>query len=402
MKPKPTVQNWLQPRRWAGLGLVLAGLALAGADRLHAQANARPPERLGYQGYIAGSDGVPLGNSAPKNYDIIFRIYDGEGSTTPLWGEQQTVTVDKGNFSVALGEGAAVAGVPNAGLSLSGLFTGATVSERYIGFTVKGIGTGGADVDVLPRARLMTSPYAFLTTRALVATKLVQDNAGAADLITSTSNQVSVAGELTATRLTGDTVTVSNATLTGTISAATLHTGPLVVTNSLTLGPIAAANVAADIVWTSVLGFNDGTVTNQATTANVFANTSLNLRGKPVLSGASGWMPRILAGSTDIGNLMTTGVAVHTNGYTLSKIGNGVYRITYDVPFANVPTAIFTTHGYNLTIVGTRPIGSTSTYNQNVWAGESATGVEIVTAASAVTGSGALTDPGFDFVIIGP
>jgi hypothetical protein len=101
----------------------------------------------------------------------VFRIYDVENGGVPLWGEQQTVTVDKGFFNVLLGEGAAVGVRP----ALSSLFKGATASDRFVGITVNGIGAGGANVDILPRLRLMTSPYAFLAQNAV---KLVQNNSG--------------------------------------------------------------------------------------------------------------------------------------------------------------------------------------------------------------------------------
>ena len=39
-------------------------------------ADAKPPERMTYQGYLTDSNGVPLGNSAPANYDVVFRIYN--------------------------------------------------------------------------------------------------------------------------------------------------------------------------------------------------------------------------------------------------------------------------------------------------------------------------------------
>lgn len=149
------------------IALVAAALQLG--DTALAQVTPKPPERMTYQGFIAGSDGVALANAAPKNYDVIFRIYDAESAGTVIWGEQQTVTVDKGYFSVLLGEGAPVNGIPNAGVTLSSLFNSASASDRYVAFTVKGIGSGGADVDILPRVRLMSSPYAFLASRALVA-----------------------------------------------------------------------------------------------------------------------------------------------------------------------------------------------------------------------------------------
>lgn len=147
-------------------------LALAGAfssPSAWGQANANPPERLTYQGYVVDANGNPLGATSPRNYDIIFRIWNDATTTSAanrFWTEQQTVTVDKGYFSVLLGEGASI-GEPRPVLST--LFTNATASDRWVGITVKGIGAGTppADVDILPRIRLLTSPYAFLASKAL-------------------------------------------------------------------------------------------------------------------------------------------------------------------------------------------------------------------------------------------
>lgn len=119
---------------------------------------ANVPERMTYQGVLVDADGVALGQSSPENYDVVFAIYEEKNGGLPIWGEQQTVTVDKGYFSVLLGEGAAAAGITNPPISRA--FVGES-HERYIGITVKGIGQGGTDLDILPRLQLVTSPFAF-------------------------------------------------------------------------------------------------------------------------------------------------------------------------------------------------------------------------------------------------
>src|SRR6185436_1474349 len=89
--------------------LALAGFVLA--PRAFAQGNANPPERLAYQGYLVDGNGNALATNAPKNYDVIFRIWNDSSvtaATNRLWTEQQTVTVDKGYFSVILGEGSSI------------------------------------------------------------------------------------------------------------------------------------------------------------------------------------------------------------------------------------------------------------------------------------------------------
>ena len=101
--------------------LVLAVATVAVAfytPRLHAQ-SPYPPEKMTYQGFLVDSSGTALGNAAPKNYDVIFRIYSSQTGSNPnelLWSEQQTITVDKGYFSVLLGEGAPT-GQPRPALS---------------------------------------------------------------------------------------------------------------------------------------------------------------------------------------------------------------------------------------------------------------------------------------------
>ena len=101
MKPSaPQIVAYLLPIL---LGMLTTNTAFA--------ADANPPEKMAYQGYMTDSNGDPLGATAPANYDTIFRIWsvlEGNASTDLLWSEQQTVTFDKGYFSVLLGEGSDV------------------------------------------------------------------------------------------------------------------------------------------------------------------------------------------------------------------------------------------------------------------------------------------------------
>ncbi len=198
MKSRPVSRGWLR----SAACLAVAALAVALAPNpAAAQANPNPPERMTYQGFLVDGNGVALGNTAPKNYDVIFRIYNHETQSAPanlLWAEQQTVTVDKGYFSVLLGEGAASDGKP-ANQKLSDAFKGADASDRFVGITVLGIGPGGANADILPRLRMLTSPYAYLANQAI---KVVRTDNGD-DLLTASGNVVSVSGSVNATSFTG-------------------------------------------------------------------------------------------------------------------------------------------------------------------------------------------------------
>ena len=113
-----------------------------------------------------------------------FGIYDDQSAGTLLWAEQQTVTVDKGYFSVLLGEGSDI-GEPRPGLPT--LFASNTASDRFVQITVKGIGSGGADATILPRLRLLTSPYAYLAQHAINAGRLVNDSSSQIVTVTGTS-----------------------------------------------------------------------------------------------------------------------------------------------------------------------------------------------------------------------
>lgn len=123
---------------------------------------ATPPDLMSYQGFLVDANGNPLATNNPVNFTVVFRIYASSTGGTTLWTESQTVTVDKGNLSVVLGEGVVEGSEPRP--SISSLFSSSTSSDRYLGITVKGLSSG--DPEIAPRLRLLPSPYAFLARTA--------------------------------------------------------------------------------------------------------------------------------------------------------------------------------------------------------------------------------------------
>jgi len=83
---------------------VLVGSAIAlFQPNLARAADANPPERMTYPGYLVDGNGAALGNSAPANYDGVFRIYNLKQGGTAIWAEQQTVKVNGDADAVSSG-----------------------------------------------------------------------------------------------------------------------------------------------------------------------------------------------------------------------------------------------------------------------------------------------------------
>lgn len=199
-----------------GLRLLLL-LAVAPAGAVLAQlATPTPPAQMSYQGFLTDANGNALAATSPTNYNIYFRIYNASTglTNTALWGELQTVTVDKGYFSVILGQGSPISGTTLSSVNggLAAVFTNTDASLRYIGLTVQGLNPGGGDTEIQPRLRLLPSGYAFL---AGSANSLLSSTTGAQIVNTSGTsvgiNQVPSGAD--ALDVTG------NVTITGTLSA---------------------------------------------------------------------------------------------------------------------------------------------------------------------------------------
>ncbi len=233
------------PSRTSRIGGLLAlALALVPLSLRAQLPTPNPPERLSYQGYLVDANGNALGEPNPQNYDVIFRIWNDQSSTDTshrLWSEQQTITVDKGYFSVLLGEGSQYSSEPYPPLST--LFDAADASERYVEVTVKGIGSGGTDVTISPRLRLLTSPYAFLAQKALNAATLVNGTNGT--IVSSDGNALTVNGTLQANSFT-TSGNVTAGSFSGNGSGLTSLNGA-----NLSDGSVSAAKLSSDIgVWT--------------------------------------------------------------------------------------------------------------------------------------------------------
>ncbi len=142
-------------RRFA---LIMGVLAFASSSMIQAQS---VPNRIDYQGQVVDGNGAPLAASAPANYEMEFRVYDADTGGSVVWAEKQLVTVNKGQFSVRLGEGQPIlntgndiGSVPQA--ELENAFNG---SSRHLGLTVNI--PGQTPGEITPRLSFLSAPFAL-------------------------------------------------------------------------------------------------------------------------------------------------------------------------------------------------------------------------------------------------
>lgn len=91
-----------------GMSMVRGWLAVAMLAAVVANGVAEPgdpPNLISYQGYLVDLNAKPLGTTPggdpnPTTYDVQFSIFASATGGSPLWSEQQTITVDSGYFSV--------------------------------------------------------------------------------------------------------------------------------------------------------------------------------------------------------------------------------------------------------------------------------------------------------------
>lgn len=260
-------------------------------------AHAAPPEFMTYQGFLVDGNGNPLAPSTPANYPVIFRIFTAATGGTRLWSEQQIVTVDKGNFSVILGEGTPVSG--EARPTLSSLLAGPNNATRYMSLSVT---IGSTTSEMLPRLRLLPAPYSFTSTSA---NGLINPNG--TSVVAYANNRVEVYGDL----FTPGVISGNGSGLTG-LSAAQI---PALSAANLTSGTLADARLSANVALRS--GGN-----TFAGTQVINGNVAFNAAGIPMNFGASTGDKLSLYGAS--GNHYGFGVQ------------NGLLQIHTDLPASDV------------------------------------------------------------------
>lgn len=125
------------------------------------------PELLSYQASVTDSSGTPIGATGPVNRDVTFKFYTSSTGGNPVYAETQVVTIANGDFSVLIGNGNGVSGLPGRVGPASPIVSLAsiTLSPLYLGITVDD-GTAAVDAEISPRQQLASAAFA---TRAQIA-----------------------------------------------------------------------------------------------------------------------------------------------------------------------------------------------------------------------------------------
>ena len=258
--------------------LLVPLLSLAMAGFAGAQAPSAVPDLMNYQAHVTGAGGAVIGAS-PVNRLVYFRFY-----TTPtpsgqtlLYSESQTVTINNGEFSVLLGQGAQIASEVHV------FATAFTNKDCFLGITVDAAGDGiGNDAEIAPRQQIVATAF---SVRSKIAESVASDG------ITSTMLGLGVvtgdklgSGAITSDKVAAGAINGS-AILDASVASADLAnnavTNAKLADNAVTNAKLAdnAVNTAelADnaVTWAKLAGDAVGTIElrNGAVTGNKMAST---------------------------------------------------------------------------------------------------------------------------------
>lgn len=303
-----------------------------------------PPNRMTVQSYITDDSGTPLGNASPVNKKMIFSLYTADTGGSIVFADEQIVTVDKGHFSVVLGEGSTISGQNH---ELATAFGGADASDRFLEIQVSD--TDGSNSQTLsPRLRLLPSAYAFLASYANEAARvssggideaaLSNDSVTTDKMATSSVTSAKIAPDtIAAADIASDAVGASEladdsvdsaSIINGSVSLADMASNsvgsPQVVDNSLT-----SADIAADAVGASELA------NNSVDSSNVIDNT-LTAADLAANSVSASELANNAVGSANVVNGSLSNADLADNSVRASELVNGLFEFeNYRFPSNN-------------------------------------------------------------------
>jgi hypothetical protein len=376
---------------------LLFPLLLATTLAFHATALAetKVPSLINYQGYVTSSAGVPIGAGTPENRTVTFRFWKSATDTAAasrLFSESQTVTILDGDFSVLIGNGAAVGGETNAAATVAEVFA---YKELFLGITVDDGNPSTTDAEISPRQQLVSTAFAFRASVAesvdigAISNSMIDSNAVNTDQLAASSvTSAKIAdNSITSAHIADGTIT--NADL-GTdsvrnveIAAGAVRTdeilnlavthdklaGNAVYTGNILDGTITAADIAGNTITGAKILNGTITSTNLGTdsvsAAKIAANAvgaseiAANAVGNSELADNSVSWNKL--GTNTIraeetlrivrGTVSSSGQIAAGSGFTVAKGTAGHYAIIFTTPFSSLPSVTATRHGrYGTTI----------------------------------------------------
>jgi hypothetical protein len=166
------------------------------------------PNLLSYQANVTDAAGVPIGANGPVNRTVTFQFYTASSGGTPVYAESQVVTIANGDFSVLLGNGNGVSGLPGRVAPASPIVTLAsiTLSPLYLGITVDD-GTAAVDAEISPRQQMASAAFA---TRAQIAEGLVGGTLATGMIADSAITSVKIgASQVTSAKIADSNITTT-------------------------------------------------------------------------------------------------------------------------------------------------------------------------------------------------
>ena len=297
-------------------------------DHLDAQTRT-PPDRMAFQSYLTDINGNPMGTAAPVNKTIKFIIYESEQGPESKWAEQQVVSVNNGHFSVILGEGTRLNDSSGKQLPFAEVFAGTGASDRFIELTVIS-DSGGSDQILLPRLRLLPSPYAFMASKVasldLTDTNVLEGQLGGGNIADGAINSAKILNETIQSADIKDGAVTSSEIASNTIVSANIKDGTVTsadITNSTI--------VSADI--------KDGTVTS----ADIANSTivSADIKDNTVTSADLGNNTFVSSSSAKLrivrGLVQPNGAKWKGEGWSSRRDATGRYTVTFSPAFRSYP-----------------------------------------------------------------
>jgi len=248
------------------------------------------PTYMSYQGRVTDSAGVLIGNSAPVNRAVTFRLYTVSTGGTAIWAETQVATISGGEFSVLIGNGTGVSGSPGAVApastpykAISEVINALTVASPaptvYLGVTVDDGNSATTDPEISPRQQIVSGVYAMRSkvaesvASAAITSTMINPGAVTTDAILAGAvNNAKLADLSVNTGKLGDQA-VSTAKLADASVATAKLVNSSVTTEKILDGTIATVDLANNAVTSAKI--LDGTILSADIGAGQVANSNL-------------------------------------------------------------------------------------------------------------------------------